>query len=101
MHWDPLQARSPKKENVRALGNRLAASHAHATTNHQIYVDQAVVKLFQGRPGDKRLCFVKEVVFGITVVKEVIFGITNGRPIIGVDHPVMVEMWAQPITCVV
>jgi hypothetical protein len=89
VHWDPLDARSPKKENARALGNRLATSHAHATINHQIYVGHAVAKLLQGTPDDKRLCFVKEEVFGIT----------DGCPIIGVDHPVMVEMWAHPITC--
>jgi hypothetical protein len=38
-------------------------------------------------PNDKRLCFVKEEVLGIT----------NGRPIIGVDHPVMMEIWVKPI----
>jgi hypothetical protein len=40
------------------------------------------------RPTTKKLCFVKEEVFGIT----------DGGPIIGPDHPVMLEMFAQPIT---
>ena len=38
-------------------------------------------------PGDKKLCFVKKEVFGIT----------DGGPIIGADHPVLKEMFAIPI----
>jgi hypothetical protein len=30
-------------------------------------------------------------------VKEEVFGIADGGPIIGPDHPVMLEMFAQPI----
>ncbi len=45
-------------------------------------MSQAVAKLLQGTADDRSLCFVKDEVFGIT----------DGRPIIGVDHPVMVEM---------
>ena len=37
---------------------------------------------------DKKLCFVKEEVFGIT----------NGGPIIGANLPFMMEMFAIPIT---
>jgi hypothetical protein len=43
---------------------------------------------YRATPADKKLCFVKEEVFGIR----------DGGPIIGVDHPVTVEMFAQPIT---
>ncbi len=39
-------------------------------------------------PCNKKLCFVKEEVFGIA----------DGGPIIGPDHPAMLEMFAQPIT---
>jgi hypothetical protein len=55
---------------------------------HKVYVREAVVKLFRATPNDKKLCFVKEEVFGIT----------DGGPIIGPDNPVMLEMFAQPIT---
>ena len=46
-----------------------------------------VAKLFRATPNDKKLCFVKEEVFGIK----------DGAPIIGPDHPVMLEMFEQPI----
>jgi hypothetical protein len=39
-------------------------------------------------PNDNELYFVKGRVFGVT----------DGGPIIGPDHPVMREMFAQPIT---
>ena len=54
----------------------------------KVYVRETVAKLFRATPNDKKLCFVKEEVFGIT----------DGGPIIGPDHPVMLEMFAQPIT---
>ncbi len=87
--WDALAARSQhlKYNNVKTLGNRVAASHAHAARNHQAYVSRAVQKLFQDTPDDQKLCFVKEEVFGIT----------DGGPIIGADHPVLTEMFAIPI----
>jgi hypothetical protein len=90
VHWDALAARSQqlKSNNVKALGNKIAASHAHAARNHQGYVARAVFKLFQATPDDKKLCFVKEEVFGIT----------DGGPIIGADHPVIMEMFEIPIT---
>ena len=90
IHWDALAARSQNlsSNNVRALGIKIAASHAHAARNHQAYVTRAVYKLFQDTPDDKKLCFVKEEVFGIT----------DGGPIIGADHPVMTEIFAIPIT---
>ncbi len=61
--------------------------HAHAAGNHQAVVRTAVTKLFQHTPNDKKIC----------VVKEEIFRITDGGPIIRPDHPVAVEMMAQPI----
>ncbi len=89
MHWDALAARSQSlsSNNVKALGNKIAGSHAHAARNQQAYVTRAVNKLFQDTPDDKKFCFVKEEVFGIT----------DGGPIIGADHPVMTEMFAIPI----
>ena len=51
-------------------------------------VREAVAKLFRATSDDKKLCFVKEEVFGIT----------DRGPIIGPNHPVMLEMFAQPIT---
>ena len=54
----------------------------------KVYVRETVAKLFRATPNDKKLCFVKEEVFGIT----------DRGPIIGPDHPVMLEMFAQPIT---
>jgi hypothetical protein len=72
---------------VKTLGAKIAASHAHAAGNHRAYVSRAVQKLFQDTPDDKKLCFVKEEVFGIT----------DGGPIIGADHPVLTEMFAIPI----
>jgi hypothetical protein len=67
-HWDALAARSQQftYNNVKALGNKIAASHAHAARNHQADVSRAVWKLFQDTPDDKNLCLVKEEVFGIT-----------------------------------
>ena len=88
VHWDALAARSAKSVNEKALGNKIAASHAHAARNHQDYVAQAVHKLFQATPDDKKLCYVKEEVFGIT----------DGGPIIDTDHPVIKEMFEIPIT---
>ena len=90
VHFDALAARSQhlKSNNLKALAQEIAASHAHAARNHQAYVTRAVWKLFQDTPDDKKLCFVKEEVFGIT----------DGGPIIGADHPVIVEMFAVPIT---
>ena len=63
-HWDALAARSQqyKYNDVKFLGNKIAASHAHAARNHQAYVSRAVQKLFQDTPDDKKLCFVKEEV---------------------------------------
>jgi hypothetical protein len=57
---------------------------------HKVYVREVVAKLFRATsaPDDKKLCFVKEEVFGIT----------DRGPIIGPNHPVMLEMFAQPIT---
>ncbi len=39
MHWDALAARSQtlRTNNVKALGIKIAASHAHAARNHQAY----------------------------------------------------------------
>jgi hypothetical protein len=89
VHWDALDARSEKNTNAKALGGKAAASHA--TRMHKLYVREAVAKrpkLFRATPNDKKLCFVKEEVFGIT----------DGGPIIGPDYPVMLEMFAQSIT---
>jgi hypothetical protein len=86
-HWDALHARSAKSNNAKALGDKIAKSHAHAAGKHQAFVRTAVVKLFQDTPNDKKLNFVKEEVFGII----------EGRPIIGPDHPIVLEMMAQPI----
>jgi hypothetical protein len=88
VHWDALDARSEKSSNSKILGNKVAASHAHAVRNHKDYVSRMVAKLFRATPDDKKLCFVKEEVFGIK----------DGAPIIGPDHPVMLEMFEQPIT---
>jgi hypothetical protein len=57
---------------------------------HKLYVREAVDKLYRATPNDNhdKLCFVKEEVSGIT----------DGGPIIGPDHPVLREMFAQPIT---
>ena len=88
MHWDALDGRSERTNNAKVLANKAAVSHAHATRMHKVYVRGTVANLFRATPNDKKLCFVKEEVFGIT----------NGDPIIGPDHPVMLEMFAQPIT---
>ena len=56
-------------------------------SNHKEFVRAKVAKLFQSTPDDREINFDKEEVFGIS----------EGRPIIGPDHPVMVEMFAQPI----
>jgi hypothetical protein len=88
VHWDALDARSEKGTDAKALGNKIAASHAHATRMHKGYVRETVAKLFRDTPNDEKLCFVKEEVFGIK----------NGAPIISPDHPVMREMFEQPIT---
>ena len=45
-------------------------------------------KLFQDTPNDKKLCFVKEEVFGVT----------DGGQSPMEDHPVFMEMFAVPIT---
>ncbi len=79
MHWDALAARSEKGTDVKALGVKIAASHAHATRMHKVDVREAVAKLFRATPNDNKLCFVKEEVFGIA----------NEGPIIGPDHPAM------------
>ena len=86
-HFDALNARSTKSNNVQALATKIAASHAHAASNHREFVRVKVAKLFQSTPDDREINFVKEEVFGIP----------DGRPIIGPEHPVMVEMFAQPI----
>ena len=88
IHWDALNARSEKGTDAKALGVKIAASHAHATRMHKGYVRETVAKLFRDTPNDEKLCFVKEEVFGIK----------NGAPIISPDHPVMREMFEQPIT---
>ena len=87
VHFDALNARSPPTSDVRALAKKVSQSHAHAARSHQDFVKDAVSKLFEATPEDKKLCFVKEEVFGIS----------DGGPIIGADHPVMAEMLAQPI----
>jgi hypothetical protein len=88
VHWDALDARSEKSNNAKALGGKITASHVHVIRMHKLYVRGAVVKLFRATPNENKLCFVKEEVFWIT----------DGSPIIGPDHPVMREMFAQPIT---
>jgi len=89
MHWDALAARSEphKSNNVMALGRRVAASHAHAAADHRRFIARLVELLFNNTPDNKKMCFVKEEVFGIT----------DGGPIIGADHPVMTEVFAIPI----
>ncbi len=73
---------------MKVLARKISQSHAHAAKKHQIYVRDAVSKLFKATPNDARLC----------VVKEELFGIAGSRgPIIGSDHPVMVDMMALPI----
>jgi hypothetical protein len=44
IHWDALAARSLAltSNNVRALGSKIAANHAHVARNHQAYVTRAV-----------------------------------------------------------
>ena len=48
VHWDALAARSAhlKTNNLKALGSKIAMSHAHATRNHQAFVSRAVARLF-------------------------------------------------------
>ena len=89
MHWDALAARSEdhRSNNVMALGRRVAASHAHAAADHRRFIARFVELLFNNTPDNKRMCFVKEEVFGIT----------DGAPIIGADHPLMTEIFAIPI----
>jgi hypothetical protein len=86
-HWDALETRSAKSNDAKKLADQIAKSHAHAAGKHQAFVRTAVAKLFQDTPNDTKLNYVKEEVFGIL----------GGRPIIGSDHPVVVEMMAQPI----
>ena len=86
IHWDALNARSEKGTDAKALGVKIAASHAHATRSHKAYVRETVAKLFIDTPNDEKLCFVKEEVFGIK----------NGAPIISPNHPVMRKMFEQP-----
>jgi hypothetical protein len=88
VHWDSLAVRSGKGTDVKALGGKVAASHAHATRMHKMYVRETVAKLFRASSNDNKLCFVKKEVFGIA----------DGGPIIGPDHPAMLEMFALPIT---
>ena len=86
----PKRSQRPVRQaDYRAgTGKNTSASHAHAARNHQLLVRAKVVKLFEQTPADDvRLIFIKEEVFGIP----------DGRPIIGPEHPVMVEMFAQPI----
>jgi hypothetical protein len=59
VHWDALDARSKKNTNAKALGGKAAASHAHATRMHNLYVREAVTKLFRATPSDNKLCFVR------------------------------------------
>ena len=89
MHWDALAARSEdhRSNNVMALGRRVAASHAHAAADHRRFIARLVELLFNNTPDNKKMCFVKEEVFGIT----------DGGPIIGADHPLMTEIFAIPI----
>jgi len=79
-----LEARSARSNSATA---QFAKSHAHAAWSHQALVRTAVAMLFQDTPNEPKLNYVKEEVFGIL----------GGRPIIGPDHPVVVEMMAQPI----
>ena len=62
IHWDALNARSEKGTDAKALGVKIAASHAHATRSHKAYVRETVAKLFIDTPNDEKLCFVKEEV---------------------------------------
>ena len=87
VHWDALDARSPKSSNAHQLGCKVAQSHAHAAKNHRDYVAGGVSALFQATPNDPALVWVKNEVFGIA----------DGGPIIPPDHPVIQEMVAQPI----
>jgi hypothetical protein len=90
MLWDALNARSPTSSDVKALARKVSQSHAHSARKHQIYVRDAVHKLFKNTPQDAKLCFVKEEVFGVT----------DGGPIVGPDHLVMVIIMEQPIISV-
>jgi hypothetical protein len=55
VHWDALDARSEKTNNAKVLGGKAAASDAHATRMHKLYVREAVAKLFRATPNDKKL----------------------------------------------
>ena len=87
VHWDALDARSPKKYGAQGLGCNVARCHAHAAKNHRDYVAGGVSALFRATPTDHALSWVKNEVFGIA----------DGGPIIPSDHPVIQEMVAQPI----
>ena len=87
VHWDALDARSGKSADGKKLADQVAKSHAHAARKHQEHVMSKVRKLFESTPDDVKINFVKSEVFGVE----------NGDPIIEAKHPVMVEMFSQPI----
>ena len=87
-HWDALNARSGKKTDAMAMVKQCAASHAHAARNHQLLVRAKVVKLFEQTPADD---------VRLISIKEEVFGIPDGRPIIDNKHPVLRDMFLQPI----
>ena len=60
----------------------------HAARNHQLLVRAKVVKLFEQTPADD---------VRLISIKEEVFGIPDGRPIIDNKHPVLKEMFSQPI----
>jgi hypothetical protein len=94
VHWDALEALSPRQSDARAVAMTFLQSHAHAARNHWAAVAAAVFRLFFNTPNSVP---VNKVLKDLNFVKEEVFGISDGRPIIDKDHPVMVETFAQDI----
>ena len=82
---DPASQQTERSWQIKT--HQVAKSHAHAARKHQEHALSKVRKLLKSTPGDVKINFVKSEVFGVE----------NGDPIIDAKHPVMVEMFSQPI----
>jgi hypothetical protein len=80
------QLREAKPGSEMAIPRILRTSHAHAAKNHQMRMAAIVAKLFRQTKDP-----------AVNYVKSKVFGIENGAPILGDDHPLVMELKALPI----
>ena len=82
--YDKLREAKPGSEH--AVIRALRTSHQHTAKEHHFRMAMLIAKLFRHTADP-----------AVNYVKSKVFGIENGAPILGNDHPLVMELMARPV----